>query len=95
MRRKVLQPQESLKLFFDAMYAPTKELPPAAQKKIKRILFRAVLEVEDEVENWQTYAYSSLSSNVSLAGDTSSGPNFGCAGDGIRPAHFASKYSFK
>ncbi|XP_018562956.1 uncharacterized protein LOC108904765 [Anoplophora glabripennis] len=43
-------PEDSLKLFFDAMYASTKKLPPALQRAVKSKLFQAVAEAEIEME---------------------------------------------
>lgn len=43
-------PEDSLKLFFDSMYASTKKLSPALQRVVKNKLFQAVNEAEEEME---------------------------------------------
>ena len=41
--------EDSLKVFFDSMYAATKYLPKHLQQRIKRNVFKIVLDAEDEV----------------------------------------------
>ncbi|XP_055842160.1 uncharacterized protein LOC129909175 [Episyrphus balteatus] len=48
---KVDSNTNSLKMFFDAMYASTSQLPQALQRTVKMKLFSAILEAEEEAEN--------------------------------------------
>lgn len=46
-----IQSEDSLRLFFDSMYASTKKLPPPLQRMVKSKLFQAVSEAEVAAES--------------------------------------------
>ncbi|KAJ8873717.1 hypothetical protein PR048_024551 [Dryococelus australis] len=70
-RRDILHPPDGLKLFFDSMYAATKELAPDLQKVVKRKLFSMVSNAEDAMEN-RSQPYSALNHQVSCTSASSS-----------------------
>ncbi|KAJ8890095.1 hypothetical protein PR048_009602 [Dryococelus australis] len=67
-RRDILQPPDGLKLFFDSMYAATKELAPDLGKVVKRKLFSVVSNAEDVMENHsQLYSASNYQASCTSA----------------------------
>lgn len=54
-RQLLMKPEDGLKLFFDSMYASTKNLPEYLQKRVKRQLFQLISAAEDEAETPRSY----------------------------------------
>ncbi|KAJ8875247.1 hypothetical protein PR048_023142 [Dryococelus australis] len=70
-RRDILQPPDGLKLFFDSLYAATKEPAPDLQKVVKFKLFSVVSNAVDAMENC-SQLYSALNHQASCTSASSS-----------------------
>lgn len=74
-RQLLMKLGDGLKLFFDSMYASTKNLPEYLQKQVKRQLFQLVSAAEDEAETPRSYCNVPSVSPGSSAGYNSPGPS--------------------